>query len=298
MTSYNNYSNRHQQKTIEKSTKFSKTGVDLSKSLNTHHGLEFVEKGYEPPDTLSESLKQKIEDLFADTAISNAECIVTNNKSTTSPLRKKNTFDFGGVYMGPTESNSSSKRKSFQDRRGSASLNDLQDNFTSQRPFSAIKPTSNPLAVPQIHLEPADAEDFHFPKEADGGTPSKRRSKIEYVRGTSAPELKGGGSSSTSICNLFEDIPQREFFEAGYDPCAAINQSGKEASSKEAFSHGKRPSSSSSSSPVLQQPFLTSKAKATSFLRLPNSSNFSTTLVIDEFKIQCKLIVIQNRIKT
>ena len=293
MTSYNNYSNRHQQKTIEKSTKFSKTGVDLSKSLNTNHGLEFVEKGYEPPDTLSESLKQKIEDLFDDTAISNAECIVTNNKSTTSPLRKKNTFDFGGVYMGPTESN---LRKSFQDRRGSASLNDLQDNCTSQRPFSTIKPTSNPLAIPQIHLETADAEDFHFPKEAAGGTPCKRRSKIEYVRGTSAPELKGGTSNSTSICNLFEAIPQREFVEAGYDPCAAaINQSGKEASSKEAFSHGKRPSSSS---PVVQQPFLTSKAKATSFLRLPNSSNFSTTLVIDEFKIQCKLIVTQNRIKT
>ena len=285
MTSYTNYSNRHQQKTSEKSTKFSKTGVDLSKSLNTYHGLEFVEKGYEPPETLSESLKQKIEDLFADTAIANAESNVINNKSTTSPLRKKNTFDFGGVYLGPTESNLSSKRKSFQDRRGSASLNDLQDNSTSQRPLSSIKPPSNPLAIPQIHLEAADAEDFHFPKETAGSTPTRRRSKIEYVRGTSAPELKGGSSNSTSICNLFEAIPQREFFEAGYDPCAAINQSGKEASSKEAFSHGKRPSSSS---PVVQQPFLTSKAKATSFLRLPNSSNFSTTLVIDEFKIQCK----------
>ena len=291
MTSYNNYSNRRQQKTSEKSTKFSKTGVDLSKSLNTYHGLEFVEKGYEPPDTLSESLKQKIDDLFADTAITNAE--LTNNRltTTTSPLRKKNTFDFGGVYLGPTESNLSSKRKSFQDRRGSASLNDLPDSSSSEQKLS-IKAPSNPLAVPQIHLEAADAEDFHFPKEAAGGTPFKRRSKIEYVRGTSAPELKGGSSNSTSICNLFEAIPQREFVEAGYDPCAAaINQSGKEASSKEAFSHGKRPSSNSSSSPIVQQPFLTSKA--TSSLRLPNSSNFSTTLVIDEFKIKCKSILIR-----
>ena len=280
MTSYNNYSNRHQRKTSEKST-FSKTGVDLSKSLNTSHGLEFVEKGYEPPETLSKSLRQKIEDLFADTTANAAESIATNNKSTTSPLRKKNTFDFGGVYMGPTECNLTNKRKSFQDRRGSASLNDLQDSLSPQRPFSSIKPQSSPLAVPQIHLETADAEDFHFPPDgAAASTPSKNRSKIEYVRGTSAPELKG--STSTSICNLFEDIPQREFFEAGYDPCA-INQSGKEANSSEAFSHGKWPSPSSP---------MTSKATSTtSFLRLPNSSKSSSAaLVIDEFKIKCKWI--------
>jgi hypothetical protein len=179
---------------------------------------EFVERGFEPPQ-ITVKKKKATFSLFSKPDITIRRPSLVKHKTLDAD---------SGVYLGPPEPVETIRRRSFNERRpsictfleklkeqeGSASDDEEEDCYEDAWPVKKLVSKTpdfserrKSLARQNKTLDLDDDGGIYLGPPEDSCLTS-RRGSYNCPRSDRKP----------SICSLFENIPQREFVEEGYDP--------------------------------------------------------------------------------